>query len=107
MVGRNRLSFESGPGAGGRTVKHLVPVEVYLAAGITDGEGSTSNRIVFRAKGDSRFYFMFPKGTEETMKPAANWLQGVLEGKVGELASAGAAIPEDPVKDLPTDPMEV
>ena len=69
--GRSRLNFEVGPSSGVKTVKKVIPVETFLAAGITDGEGKNSNRIVFRAQGDTRFYFMFPKGTEEAMKPAA------------------------------------
>ncbi len=105
--GRSRLDFEVGPSAGMKTVKHVVPVEVFVAAGITDGEGKTSNRVIFRSAGDERFYFMFPKGTEETMKPAAGWLQEQLEGRVGRPGAACEAIPEDPVTDLPTDPMEV
>ena len=104
MAGRNKLTFEAGPGVGGRIVKHLAPVEVFLAAGVVDGEGNTSNRIVLKAEGDTQFYFMFPKGTEETMKPVAGWLQTQLEVA---LAGSKAVIPEDPVKDLPTDPMEV
>lgn len=104
--GRSRLDFEIGPGIGVKTVKHVVPIDIFLAAGITDGEGKVSNRVIFRAEGDKRFYFMFPKGTEEVMKPAAGWLQEQLQARVGGFAEEQATIPEDPVTDLPTDPME-
>ncbi len=107
ISGRSRLNFEVGPGAGVKTVKHVVPIEIFLAAGIVDGEGKVSNRVVFRSAGDERFYFMFLKGTEEAMKPAAGWLQEQLEGRVGRSGAECEAIPEDPVTDLPTDPMEV
>lgn len=105
--GRSRLRFEVGAGAGSKTVKHVVPLEVFLAAGIVDGEGNSSNRVVFRARGDDRFYFMFPKGTEETMKPAAGWLQEKLEMLARGADADMVALPEDPVKDLPTNPLEV
>lgn len=107
ISGRSRLDFEVGPGTGVKTVKHIVPIEIFLAAGIIDGEGKVSNRVIFRSEGDERFYFMFPKGTEETMKPAAGWLQQQLEVRVGGPAMEACAIPEDPVTDLPADPMEV
>lgn len=106
MNGRSRLNFEVGPSAGVKTVKHVVPIEFFLAAGVTDGEGKTSNRVVFRARGDKTFYFLFPKGTEETMKPAAGWLQDLLEREVGGIEAEKAPIPEDPVTDLPSDPLE-
>lgn len=105
--GRSRLGFEVGPGAGTKTVKHVVPVQTFLAAGIVDGEGNTSNRLVFRADGDTKFYFLFPKGAEEVMKPAAGWLQEQLEAQIEGLDAARAEIPQDPVKDLPADPLEV
>jgi hypothetical protein len=106
MNGRSRLDFEVGASAGVKTVKHVVPIEMFLAAGITDGEGKVSNRMVFRAKGDKRFYFLFPKGTEEAMKPAAGWLQEQLEAQAGDFEADKAPIPEDPVTDLPADPLE-
>lgn len=106
MNGRSRLNFEVGASAGVKTVKHVVPIDIFLAAGITDGEGKVTNRIVFRAKGDKKFYFLFPQGTEESMKPAAGWLQELLDKEVGGLQAEGAPIPEDPVTDLPSDPLE-
>lgn len=106
MSGRSRLSFEVGAGAEVKTVKNLVPIETFLAAGITDGEGKVSNRLVFRYVGDAKFYFLFPKGTEEAMKPAAGWLQEQLEARADSLKVPLAAIPEDPVTDLPSDPLE-
>lgn len=106
MSGRSKLSFEVGAGADVKTVKSLVPVEVFLAAGITDGEGKVSNRLVFRYVGDTKFYFLFPLGTEKTMKPAAGWLQEQLEAQIGSFSASKEPIPEDPVTDLPSDPLE-
>jgi hypothetical protein len=106
MSGRSKLSFEVGAGAEVKTVKRVVPIEAFLAAGITDGEGKTSNRLVFRAEGSPLFYFLFPSGTEKSMKPAAGWLQEQLEAQVNNMKVPLAAIPEDPVTDLPADPLE-
>jgi hypothetical protein len=86
----------------------VVPVEVFLAAGLTDGEGKKSNRLVFRFRGNKQFYFLFPKGTEEAMRPASGWLQEILEQQVGDVREMESApIPEDPVTDIPVgDPLE-
>lgn len=101
--GRSSLNFEVGAAAGDKTVQRVVPVDMVLAVGIVDGEGKKSNRLLFRAEGGKTFYFMFPKGTEEAMKPAAGWLQEILEREVG---STTAPIPEDPVTEIPTgDPL--
>lgn len=102
-AGRSKLNFEVGEAAGDKTVAKVVPVDMVLAVGITDGEGKKSNRLLFRADGGETFYFMFAKGTEEAMKPAAGWLQEILEREVG---SATAPIPEDPVTEIPVgDPL--
>lgn len=106
MNGRSRLNFDIGSSGGMKSVKHFVPIDIFLAAGIVDGEGKTTNRIVFRAEGDKKFYFLFPQGTEETMKPAAGWLQELLEARVGDPVPDTTPIPEDPVTDLPADPLE-
>ena len=107
MSGRSRLSFEVGAGAEVKTVKRVVPVELFLAAGVVDGEGKSSNRLIFRAPGNPSFYFLFPPGTEKNMKPAAGWLQEQLEAQTRDLADvAVTAIPEDPVTNLPSDPLE-
>jgi hypothetical protein len=107
MTGRSKLSFEVGAGTEVKTVKRVVPVEVFLAAGITDGEGNTSNRLVFRSEGNPSFYFLFPQGTEKKMKPAAGWLQEQLEAQTHDIEDKmAAAIPEDSVMDLPADPLE-
>lgn len=103
MAGMTKLGFNDGLTT--KSLKHLVPIDIFLAAGIADGEGKLSNRVVFRAQGDSKFYFMFPRGTEETMKPAAGWLQELLEEQA-RLHDGQDVIPEDPVTDLPTDPLE-
>jgi len=103
-MARSSLTFETGAEAGIKTVQKIVPVDIFLAAGITDGEGKKSNRVVFRAQGGKQFYFMFAKGTEENMRPAAPWLQEILSR---EVVDTHAPIPEDLVKDIPTgDPLE-
>ena len=106
MSGRSKLNFEVGAGAEVKTLKHAVPVELYLAAGIVDGEGKVSNRLVFRSPGNPSFYFLFPQGTEKTMRPAAGWLQEQLEAQLNSMSDDPTAIPEDPVTDLPSDPLE-
>lgn len=106
---RSRLAYEPGQGNEGiKTVHSVVPVEVFLAAGLTDGEGKKSNRLVFRFYGNPQFYFLFPKGTEEAMRPAAGWLQEILEQEVnGSQAVQSAPIPEDPITEVPIgDPLE-
>jgi len=103
MAPKNVLRFETGSEAGIKTVKKLVPVELFLAAGITDGEGKKENRLVIRAMGDSQFYFLLPKGTESGMKPASGWLQELLEREAG---GQKAEIPEDPVSVSTGDPLE-
>lgn len=105
--GRSRLNFEVGTATGDKTLRAVVPVDMFLAAGVTDGEGKTSNRLVFRFKGSKQFYFLFPKGTEESMRPAAGWLQELLEREVGAHEDGGAPIPDDLVSDVPVgDPLE-
>jgi len=106
MSGRSKLNFEVGSGADMKTVQRVEPLEAFLAAGIVDGEGKSSNRLVFRARGNPQFYFLFPQGTEKVMKPAAGWLQEQLEAQVGGFDAAKESIPEDPVTDLPADPLE-
>jgi len=104
MPGRSSLKFATGPEQGLKTVQKIVPMDIFLAAGITDGEGKKSNRVVFRAKGTKQFYFMFQKGTEEAMRPAAQWLQDLL---LQSADSGDIPIPEDLVKDIPVgNPME-
>jgi len=105
MPGRSSLKFATGPEQGLKTVQKIVPLEFVLAAGITDGEGKKSNRILFRAQGSKQFYFLFQKGVEEGMRPAAHWLQEILDQSVGYGAES---IPEDPITDVPIgDPTEI
>lgn len=101
MPVRNAPKFDLAEG-NYKTVKKIVPVELFLAAGIVDGEGKQENRILLRAKGDDQFYFLFPKGTEAAMKPAAGWLQELMTRE-----SAGKAeIPEDGMSVPTGDPLE-
>jgi hypothetical protein len=105
---RNRLNYQPGMGSEGtKTIHRVVPVDLYLAAGVTDGEGKMENRLVFRFPGNKQFYFMFSKGAEAAMKPAAGWLQELLEREIGSAADRDAPIPDDLVTDVPVgDPME-
>ena len=83
--GRSSLKFETSLDSGFKSVQKVVPIDIFLAAGIVDGDGKKSNRVVFRAAGDTQFYFMYPKGTEELLKPAAGWLQEQLERETGSI----------------------
>ena len=104
---RSRLDYTAGEGMEGvKSVHQVVPVEVFLAAGLTDGSGKKRNRLVFRFKGNKQFYFLFPPGTEEAMRPASGWLQDLLEQQVAVTGAPEAPLPEDPVTDIPTgDPL--
>ena len=107
---RSRLAYIPGEGNDGiKTVHKLVPVEIFLAAGLTDGEGKKSNRLMFRFDGNPQFYFMFPAGTEDAMRPASGWLQEILENEANRMKStSNAPIPEDLVTEsVPVgDPLE-
>jgi hypothetical protein len=98
-----RSSLKPETETGFRTVQKIVPVDIVLAAGITDGEGKKSNRVMMRAQGGKQWYFLFPKGTEESMRPASPWLQDLLEK---EVIDTRAPIPEDPITDVPSNPLE-
>jgi hypothetical protein len=76
---RSRLNFNISSEGDFKSVKKVIPVDIFLAAGIIDGEGKKSNRLVLRVKGSEQFYFLFGKGVETNMKPTANWLQELLE----------------------------
>lgn len=102
--GRSRLNFETSADAGYKTVKRVIGVELFLAAGITDGDGKKSNRLLIRAAGDTQFYFLFPKGVEEAMKPASPWLQELMEHELG--SQTNEPIPEDSVSVPTGDPLE-
>ena len=108
MQGRNRLDIDLGAPAGGlKTLKNIAPVEMYTV-NYVDGEGKEETRIVFRIRGTKQFYFLFPKGSEESMRKAAPWLQELVEQEVVRFSEGyeKAPIPEEKVKDLPVgDPM--
>lgn len=100
---RNVLKFDTPSDGGYNTVKKVIGVDLFLAAGIKDGEGKQSNRLLIRAHGDTQFYFLFPKGSEENMKPASEWLQKLMEQEVGGTAE----IPDDLITSVPTgNPLE-
>lgn len=97
MAGRMQLNIE--PASEGlKSVQHLVPVEMFFAANITDGTGETSSRLVLRLKGDEQFYFVFQHSEkrEENMRKPAPWLQKKLS-EMAPKPDGPAAIPEDNV----------
>lgn len=106
MQGRNRLDIDFGSSGGGlKTLKNIAPVEMYTV-NYVDGEGKEETRVVFRIKGTKQFYFLFPKGAEESMRKAAPWLQEQIEQGAASFGSVPAPIPEEKVTDLPAgDPM--
>lgn len=63
------------------SVQKLVPVEMFLALNIVDGEGNKTNRIVFRADGMTDFQFLFPGGGkhEGAVPRMAKWTQDALQ----------------------------
>lgn len=101
--GRSRLNFVPDKDEGVKTLGRLVPMELFLAANIVDGEGKTSNRIVCRPAGTKQFYMLFPKGTEANMRTVAPWLQEILEQRVEQ---EDAPIPEPSVAPPTGSPME-
>lgn len=100
MTGRMHLNIEP-VSEGLKTIQHLVPVDMFFAASVTDGTGDVSNRLVLRLRGDEQFYFLFPaqEKRELNMKKPAPWLQKRLEQMAPSL-DGPAAIPEDNV-DVP------
>lgn len=82
-----------------KSLEHLVPLEFFGAVGVVDGNGVKRNRVVFRFKGTKQFFFPFPEGTEEALKPAAGWLQELLEKEAGDHAGE---LPEEKAADIST-----
>lgn len=77
MKGRARLEFDP-PSRGLKQVQAMSPVEMFVAK-IVDGNNKAATRLMFRIRGDKQFYFLFPNGTEETLKVPAGWCQQQLE----------------------------
>ena len=94
MRGRARLEFEA-PTTGLKKVHGVTPIDLYMAK-ITDGNNKVATRVVFRAQGDDQFYFMFPTGTEETMKVPAGWCQQQLD-RLMPINSGSVELPKDKV----------
>lgn len=94
MRGRARLEFEA-PTQGLKKVHGIMPIDLYMAR-ITDGNNKEETRVLFRARGDSQFYFMFPKGTEEGLKVPAGWCQQQLE-RMMPINSGSADLPKSRV----------
>ena len=82
-----------------KSIEHLLPVDLFVAVGVVDGNGIKRNRLVFRAKGTKQFFFLFNEGTEEAMKPATGWFQELLEKEIGDHA---ANLPAEKTSDIPT-----
>jgi hypothetical protein len=63
------------------SVAKLVPVEMFLALGVVDGEGHKTTRLVIRADGFDDFQFVFrDKGVHEGSIPRmAKWMQDALQ----------------------------
>ena len=97
-IARNRLDIET-ERTEFKSLKHLVPVELFFAAGIKDGEGDASDRLMVRIKGDKQFYFLFAKGTETSMRKPSPWLQKELEMRAN--SNKKPAIPDDMGKPVP------
>lgn len=89
---RSQLKIEDEKDKEQKSVKQLIPMDLYFADRITDGNGDVSNRILLRIRGTRQFYFLFAKGVEENMKKPAAWLQKELEHMVGDTEEAQ---PED------------
>lgn len=102
-MARNRLDFVPDKDEGVKSLGHLVPMELFLAANIVDGEGKKTNRIVCRPKGTKQFYMLLPKGTEANMRTVTAWLQEILEQRVEQV---GAPIPEPSLTPSTGSPME-
>lgn len=99
----SRLDFDPTTDSG-KQVKYLVPVEVYLLAGLVDGEGKEQNRLVIRPKGApvNAFRFLMPRGAEAHMEVPAGWVFDEIERKLG---MEEAPIPEEKVEIPVGDPM--
>ena len=100
---RNRLNFEDSTDPG-KTVKHLVPVEIYLLAGIIDGEGKEMNRLIVRPVGApiQSFRYLMQRNAEAQMEVPAGWVFDAIERKLEE---KDAPIPEEKVSVPMGDPM--
>lgn len=81
-----------------KTVEHLVPIDIFGAVGVVDGNGVKRNRIVFRFRGTRPFYMLFAEGTEEAMKTVAPWLQTLLEKEAGDHTGD---LPQEKSADVP------
>lgn len=103
---RSKLKYQPDTSNDGvKLVHQVVPVNIFLAAGVVDGEGKKENRLMFRFSGNPQFYFLFPRGVEAAMKPAAGWLQELLEKAL--MPGNNESLPEDSNDDVAIgDPME-
>jgi hypothetical protein len=100
---RSRLDFEDSSGPS-KCIKHIVPVEILMLAGIVDGEGKEQHRLVIRPKGApiKSFRYLLTPGAESNMQVPAGWVFDEIERR---LASLEAPIPEEKV-DIDVSPME-
>ena len=97
---RNSLPAEPEP-RDYKSISTVAPLDFYLVGNVTDGEGRTTpSRVVLRIRGQKKFYFPFPPGTEQAMKTASPWLQKALEDVIdGQRGNAG---PDDLGSAVPT-----
>jgi hypothetical protein len=99
-VGRNKVVAQDASGDS-KVLKNIAPVELY-AVNYIDGGGKESTRIVGRFHKAGKFYFVFPKGSEEGMLTTAPWLHELLVKKID-----GATLPQATAGDLPSgDPLQ-
>ena len=98
MVQRNRLDLPAGPSAGEtKVVKKVAPLEVFLVEYV-DGEGKEETRVLARPKGGKDFVFLFPAGSEKSMRPASTWFQDQIKAQVD-----GAPINEEELPETGND----
>jgi hypothetical protein len=101
MRGRARLEFDP-PAVGLKKVHGITQIDLYVAR-ITDGNNKEATRLLFRARGDKQFYFLFPDGTEQAMKIPAGWCQQQLERL---MPAEGVELPKDKVSVPMGDPTQ-
>lgn len=99
----SRLEFDP-LGDTSKGIQYVVPVEIYLLAGLVEGDGKESNRLVIRPKGApvEAFRFLMPRGAEAHMEVPAGWVFDAIAKKLGD---AAAPIPEERVEVPIGDPL--
>lgn len=70
-----------------KTLRLLLPAEVYIAVDVVDGTGEKSNHVIFRARGTKQFYRLLPPGAEKAMQPLQKWLNDLADAQAAKLSS--------------------